>query len=293
VLSAVEAALRSQGGHRDLDWRARLLDVWAAGEAAASLGFWAARLSDELDGAGAERGGLEGQAAVLCPAAKLFGTSITSEMLRKAAALMGGRGAEPDRDLAGKLLGSKLIDAQVEAVYLGPEAIQRGQIAAFMIDESFQAQFLAWTLEMRGLAPGMPGAGAVAAAMELWSWTIGVLGRTVWPRQSIAFPMTDALGWLLAARALILDVLALRSSGDAGEAADFYLDLATIQAVHAAGHVARICSGVLFGRRPEVALPEGTRAAFAATRSRVYPTFSGLLLARERSIDRLRAGIIE
>jgi hypothetical protein len=88
-----------------------VVDLWAAGEAAASLGFSAVRLSDDR------------QAAVLCPAAKLFSTVRASEILRIAV----GTG----------VAGRKLIDAQLEAVYLGPEAIQRREIAAFMIDPTF------------------------------------------------------------------------------------------------------------------------------------------------------------
>jgi hypothetical protein len=257
VLSAVAALIRSRSrSEPNGAWPARLLDMWAAGEAAASLGFSAAQLCDE--------GGLQRHAEVICPAAKLFSTVTTCAMLPHLAA-------------EGVGLRDKLADAQVEAMYLGPEAIQRRQISAFMVDEAFRAQFGSWSRDMREAKTIAPCAGTVAAAMELWSWTLDRLREASLfreARQSVTFPMADALCELLAARALTVDVLAL------GRPA-FYIDLAMIQSVRAAGLVAQICCGLLLGH--DVA--EGTMVDL---RARVFATFSGVAPARERAIEFIR-----
>jgi alkylation response protein AidB-like acyl-CoA dehydrogenase len=269
LLCAMETVITT---HADLP--EHLLDVWAAGEAAASLGFSAARLSDDVDNAAAERTFLETQAAVICPAAKLFSTETTCAMLPKVAASLSNYGSGP--------IGSEpIIDAQLETVYLGPNAIQRRQISAFMIDDAFQTQFNSWTREMRELARHAPYVSPLAAAMELWSWTLDHLRRARGPdglllfrdaRQSVIFPMADALSELLAARALTMDVLTLSEPWQT-----FYKDLAMIQSVHAAGRAAQICSGFLFGHQTMVAL-----------RAKLYASFAGLRLARSRAIEFIR-----
>jgi hypothetical protein len=267
----------------------QLLDIWAAGEAAASLGFSAARLSDELDLAEAGGAALERRAVVICPAAKLFSTEVASAMLPRAAA---------------GFLSDMLVDAQLEAAYLGPAAVQRRQISAFMIDEAFLAEFAAWTGEMRRLAAHAPWTGTVAAAMELWSWTLDRLRQTKdsrgapiyrEARQSITFPMADGLCWLLAVRALTLDVLMLRScavlpgESNTKESVDsFYFDLATVQAVQAGGRVAQLCTGLLFGHDPQVTLPEGLRTTFSTLRAKLHESFCGVILVRNRASEFVR-----
>jgi len=259
LLSAVAAVIRlRRRNEQDDEWAGRLLDVWAAGEAAASLGFSAARLCDEA--------GLDGQAQVICPAAKLFSTVTTCAMLPHVAAYGVG-------------LRDKLADAQLEAVYLGPEAIQRRQISAFMIDEDFRAQFAGWSRDMREAKTIAPCAGTIAAAMELWSWTLDRLREAALfreARQSIPFSMADALSELLAARALSLDALTLEREDGA-----FYRDLGMIQSVHAAGRVVQICCGLLL--RHDVA--EGTMVDLRAS---VFASFSGVAPARERAIEFIR-----
>jgi hypothetical protein len=65
------------------------------------------------------------------------------------------------------------MDAQLEATYEGPEAVQRRQLSVTMTDELFLAQFRAWIREMRRIANDRPGTGActLATAMQLWLWT--------------------------------------------------------------------------------------------------------------------------
>jgi len=287
VLASMLVSCRTARGDRGR--LGELLDLWAAGEAAASLGFLAARLSDDLDSAGAERAALERRAAVVCPAAKLFSTERASALLPIAAAIVGEcRALEAD----GGFVAYKLIDAQLEAAYLGPDAAQRRQISAFMTDPAFLAEFAEWTSEMRQLAS--PGAVTLAAAMELWSWTLGRLRSTRDSRgvpifreasQAVTFPMADGLSWLLAARALVLDVLTLPANG---LVESFYFDLATIHSAQAAGRVAQLCTGLLFGCHSQGALPNDARDNFAVLRATIDKSLYGVMSARERAIGFVR-----
>jgi hypothetical protein len=268
-----------------------VIDLWATGEAAAALGFSAVRLSDDLDRFGAGSRSLESQTAVICPAAKLFSTTRASDMLRIAASIVGN-----DRtfEAGSGFVGHKLIDAQLEAVYFGPEAAQRREIAAFMTDPAFLAEFEAWTLEIRQ-AEG-PGAIILAAAMSLWSWTMGHLrhakdsrGLPVFRdvRQTVTFQAADALSWLLAARALVLDVCALKT-GDDGAVESFYVDLATVFSAQAAGSVAQVCTGLLFGCDPQFVHGTETCNQFTILRTALYESLAGAILARERAIQFIR-----
>jgi alkylation response protein AidB-like acyl-CoA dehydrogenase len=299
----------------------RLVDIWATGEASASLGFAAARLFDELDPLEkvkdqflAEKG-LTGRAAikelskkqqgalelvkqraagifpaeqsdlpagsrqpanplvrfvmldslanVLCPACKLWNTGHGANMMREAVSLMGGYGVTED---CPGFLGQKWMDAQLEATYEGPEAVQRLQLSITMTNELFLAQFAQWTAEMKRVASDRPGTGActLGTAMSLWRWTLqqaqtatdadgGKLYHK--SRQGVTFPLADALCWLLAARQFILDVIELETKGAENPAlADglagtvaFFNDLCHVQAARAAGEVGRICAEIVHG----------------------------------------------
>jgi hypothetical protein len=180
-------------------------------------------------------------------------------------------------------------------VYFGPEAAQRREIAVFMTDPAFLAEFETWTLEMRR-AEGLPGAIILAAARELWSWTLGDLRhakdsrglpgfRDV--RQAVTFPAADALSWLLAARALALDVLALKT-GDDGPVESFYIDLATSFSAQAAGSVAQVCTELLFGCDPQFVHGAETCNEFTIVRTKLYESLAGAMLARKRAIGFIR-----
>ncbi len=343
LLSAIEPVIRYQRGRfrggeggpgsprYDLglqmkeDALHRLVDIWAMGEASASLGFAAARLFDEFDPQEREkdrifaersvRGGraqlralrevntaaLEylGQLArpeaerdtartaelaadplvaylvsdslanVLCPACKLWNTGNGATMMREAVSLMGGYGITED---CPGFLGQKWMDAQLEATYEGPEAVQRRQLSVTMTNELFLAQFRRWIAELRALGGELPGTGAcsLASAMELWLWTLRYLldavdaeGRKLYrdQRQGVTFPMADALCWLLASRYQILDTLELVRRGPDNPAlaealpglTRFFADLCHVQAARAAGEVGRICAELAFGylRHPD------------------------------------------
>jgi len=305
-----------QGIQQREDALHRLVDVWATGEAATSLGFATARLFDELEpiekqktailkergiqGGRAElkalreseQGAIElasliaqdsdsprrqeleadplvnfvlkdAEANVLCPATKLWNTGHGANLLREAVSLMGGYGITED---CPGFLGNKWMDAQLEATYEGPEAVQRRQLTVTMTSEVFLAQFRAWTTEMRRIASTKPGTGActLASAMQMWQWTLNHLQKATDPsggklyhgqRQGVTFALADALCWLVASRAQILDVLELEARGPDDPVASeglqgtvqFLSDLCHTQAAAAAGEVSRICAELVFG----------------------------------------------
>ena len=202
-------------------------------------------------------------ANVLCPACKLWNTGHGANMMREAVSLMGGYGITED---CPGFLGHKWMDAQLEATYEGPEAVQRRQLSVTMTDELFLAQFRQWIREMRQIANDRPGTGActLATAMQMWLWTLNHLQKATdadgaklyqSSRQGVTFPLADALCWLLASRCQILDVLELEKQGPrnptvaeglAGPAA-FFTDLCHVQTARAAGEVGRICAELVFG----------------------------------------------
>jgi alkylation response protein AidB-like acyl-CoA dehydrogenase len=296
----------------------RLVDIWAAGEASASLGFEAARLFDVLDPlekqkdqwlaekkltgraalkelAAKQKNALEllqiasqsvgerdlkrqeeleadllvqfvkldSLAGVLCPACKLWNTGHGATMMREAVSLMGGYGVTED---CPGFLGQKWMDAQLEATYEGPEAVQRLQLSITMNNELFLAQFKQWILEMRRIASERPGTGActLASAMQLWFWTLNHVqeardadGVKLYhkTRQGVTFPLADALCWLLAARQFTLDVIELETKGAANPAladglagtVNFFMDLCHVQCARAAGEISRICAELVHG----------------------------------------------
>ena len=320
-----------QGIQQREDALHRLVDVWACGEAAASLGFATARLFDELDpiekqktailkeqgiaGGRAEMKALresearaialtrmrpddparadleadplvqfvlrDAEANVLCPATKLWNTGHGANVMREAVSLMGGYGIT--EDCPGFLAG-KWMDAQLEATYEGPEAVQRRQLSVTMTADVFLAQFRAWVAEMRRIASTHAGTGActLASAMQMWLWTLNHLQKATdaagnklyhGNRQGVTFPMADALCWLLASRCQILDVLELEQRGAADAllaeslpgTVQFLSDLCHVQAAQAAGEVGRICAELVFGYNQHPSWDEeGRRHCFSA-----------------------------
>jgi alkylation response protein AidB-like acyl-CoA dehydrogenase len=302
-----------QGIQQREDALHRLVDVWATGEAAASLGFAAARIFDKLDPIEkqktailAERGIVGGRAAlkalreseqrairrlktdtgddgrgdvaadplvqfvledaeanVLCPATKLWNTGNGANLMREAVSLMGGYGITED---CPGFLASKWMDAQLEATYEGPEAVQRRQLTVTMTSEVFLALFRTWIAEMRRIGSSHPGTGActLATAMRMWLWTLEHLQKATdasgaklyhGQRQGVTFPLADALCWLLASRYQILDVLELEQRGATDPSVadelvgtvQFLSDLCHVQSARAAGEVSRICAELVFG----------------------------------------------
>jgi len=334
-----------QGIQQREDALHRLVDVWATGEAAASLGFATARLFDELDplekqktailnergisGGRAEMKALreseqraiellslkegdgrradleadplvqfalkDAEANVLCPATKLWNTGHGANMMREAVSLMGGYGITED---CPGFLANKWMDAQLEATYEGPEAVQRRQLTITMTNEVFLAQFSAWTRGMRSIASTHPGTGActLASAMKLWSWTLSylqkatdALGNKLYQgqRQGVTFALADALSWLVASRCQILDVLELEKQGAESAGSDvglegtvqFLSDLCHTQAAQAAGEVSRICAELVFGytRHPSWDETEHRSCFMAAELEEFEETMPGIM----------------
>jgi hypothetical protein len=158
------------------------------------------------------------------------------------------------------------MDAQLEATYEGPEAVQRRQLSITMADEVFLSQFKDWIREMRLIGNDRPGTGAcsLATAMQMWLWTLNHLQKALdadggklyqSSRQGVTFPLADALCWLLAARCQILDLLELEKKGPQNPTVAegltgtlaFLTDLAHVQAARSAGEVGRVCAGLVFG----------------------------------------------
>jgi alkylation response protein AidB-like acyl-CoA dehydrogenase len=223
---------------------------------------------------------LDAQVNVLCPAAKLWNTGYGATVMREAVSLMGGYGITED---CPGFIGKKWMDAQLEATYEGPEAVQRRHLSVTMSSPLWLAQMKQWARELRHIAAMHPGAGGctIASAIELWLWTFRHLetardadGQKLFqsPRQGVTFKLADALAWIVASRMQILDVVRLREEGAAvlGDAlpgtARFFADLAHVQAARAAGEVGRICSELVNGYNRHPAWDEdGRRACWSAT----------------------------
>jgi len=304
ILSTVELYLRTdprcQPGD-SLDVWQRMADAWAIGEAAASLGFSAARLSDDLDTTGIQTDASRSEASVLCPAAKLFSTSQVTAMLQTVAAL--GIIGPAESDPGG--IHGKLADAQLEALYMGPEALQRRLISTAMIDGEFLQQFRAWTEELDLLASSLPltGIRCLVAGMRLWDWTLEQLRQQVDScgarlysdaRQGVGFPMADGLCQLLAARSLVLDVLELekRKPNAAGEGslAGHFSDLSTIASARAAASVGQTCTALLLGYDGRFPVSTVTRSVFDHLRTSVDVSLYGTMAARDRAASFICAG---
>jgi alkylation response protein AidB-like acyl-CoA dehydrogenase len=223
---------------------------------------------------------LDAQANVLCPAVKLWNTGQGAAVMREAVSLMGGYGITED---CPGFLGQKWMDAQLEATYEGPEAVQRRQLSVTMVSEVFLEQLRYWIREMREVAARRPGIGSctLASAMELWLWTLLHLqqasdaeGAKLYhgTRQGVTFPLADALCWLLASRAQILDVLELEARGPENPVVAeglsgllaFLTDLCHVQAARAAGEAGRICAELVYGYSRHPAWDDATCASCEA-----------------------------
>lgn len=206
---------------------------------------------------------LDAEANVLCPATKLWNTGHGATVMREALSLMGGYGITED---CPGFLPYKWMDAQLEATYEGPEAVQRRQLSVTMTGELFLAIVKGWIRELRRVAATRPGTGActLATAFELWLWTYRHLagatdanGERLYQsaRQGVSFPLADALAWLCAARAQVLDLVALEEQGPSHPTlaegfaglGQFMTDLCHVQTARTAGEVGRICAELVHG----------------------------------------------
>jgi alkylation response protein AidB-like acyl-CoA dehydrogenase len=268
-----------------------LAELWAEGEAATSLGFSAVRSCDEFD-----RTQEQTRISALLPAAaKLFSSSRLPELLRQVAV------GEPYASATGLALHEKIIDAQIESMYMGPEALQRRQLSAAMIYPGFNDELRAGMAELEALEQRsvQPAIGSLAAGMRLWLWTLDQLRQQTDARgarhyadarQGVTFAMADALADLLAVRALIVNVLARENHGSCSVAdARILADLCTLAAGRAAGRVAQLCTGVYFGYAERFSITAGAREAFDELQKKLYGSLKGTWDAQLRLALTLRA----
>jgi alkylation response protein AidB-like acyl-CoA dehydrogenase len=241
----------------------------------------------------------ESLANVLCPACKLWNTGYGATMMREAVSLMGGYGITED---CPGFLTQKWTDAQLEATYEGPEAVQRRQLSITINSEIFLSQFRLWIKDLRAINEKRPGTGAgtLANAMELWLWTLDFLQKTKdadgkplyhSSRHGVVFPFVDALCWLLASRQQILDLLELEAKGPENPVVaeglagyvNFFSDLCHVQAARSAGEAGRICAELVYGYQRDVAAINAEDTAFAALRHKVDVSMAGARLYKDRA----------
>jgi len=250
----------------------------------------------------------ESLANVLCPACKLWNTGYGATIMREAVSLMGGYGITED---CPGFLFQKWTDQQLEATYEGPEAVQRRQLSITLTSGLFLAQFRLWINELEKIAVENPdvGAGTLAAAMELWVWTLGYLqaakdaeGKALYHsnRHGVVFPFADALCWLLASRYQILDVLELQAKGPENPVlaeglagfVNFFSDLSHTQAGRAAGEVSRICADLVHGFLAHKGAGDPGLNGFYELRRKTEEALRGSRLAKDRAATALSQVVI-
>jgi hypothetical protein len=291
ALATVQRQISSASPQKGARFRLALADLWATGEAAASLGFAAVRLSDDLKRA--ENASL---AALLSSAAKLYSSSRIAETLIEVSAHTDAASQ------ASQELQARLIDAQIEEMYMGPSALQRRLVSAAMTGARFLAGFEPWTQSIERAAERLPQAGlpALAEGMRLWHWTLQRLRERVDgrgaklycdARQGVSFAMADALCELLAARSMALDLLQAERNfaGRDQQIVSVFSDLLAVAAGRAASRCAQICTDLLFGYAERFPVSSVEQKIFNAQRARLFFTLRGTLNARQRVADFLRA----
>lgn len=332
-----------QGLQQKEDAQQRLVDVWAMGEAGASMGFTAAREADIFDPIEkekermlAEQGCLtarkqfamirkknqetieyidlmysgENEArkaeleadnlvkfnyldkllGVIIPTTKLWNTGVGATFMREAISLVGGYGIT--EDCPGFLM-NKWADAQLEATYEGPEAVQRMHLTITQADPVFRHLFGKFAEDMT--ASSAAGSDAMAAGIRMWLSAYDFLtenkdadGAKLYhrKRQGVTFPMADAVGWLLAAYYLFKDVAELKEKGGMNPTvaegleglSGFYDDMAQVMAARAVGEAGRILSELVYGYASE-----GDVSGFAALRTEADIAMAGAKLAKDRA----------
>ena len=267
----------------DAEFPLAMADLWATGEAAASLGFCAARLNDELDAA-TNRTTDAMLAALFSSAAKLFSSSHVAESLRQTAAWS-------KRDAPATIaLHGLVMDAQIEDMYMGPSALQRRMVSAAMTDARFLAKFQEWTAAIDELAKHRTEMRSLAAGMRLWQWTLERLlehtdtrGAKQFcdARQGVTFAMADALCGLLAARSLALDVLEMEHRSQCKENATIFRDLSILAAGRAAARASQICVELLCGYAERFPVSGAELRTLAILRADLCASLRGTMDARE------------
>ncbi len=209
----------------------------------------------------------DARANILNPGTKLWNTGYGATMMREAVTLMGGYGTTED---CPGFLGQKWMDAQLEATYEGPEAVQRRHLTLGMTSNVFRKEFSLMATELETIAETWPemGTAALAKAMKLWDYTLDHLlstndanGKKLYhnKRQGVTFPFADALCWLLASRYMVMDVIELEEKGSENSLLsesidaylDFYANLCKVQIARANAEVCKVCAELVHGYATE------------------------------------------
>jgi hypothetical protein len=258
-----------------------IADLWATAEAAASLGFSAARLCDEPDSEGAPDHAAASNSNLFSSAAKLFASTRIIPALSRVAAVAGANPVELRR---------YIVDAQVEAVYMGPDASQRRLISAAMTTETFAAMASAWIENLQDRRHNTSAAKILTTGFKLWSSTLGLLrseassgseGAFHSLRQAAGFAMADSLCGLLAARSLLLDSAELEvSTPDAN--AGVVEDLVHLASAHAVSHAVQTSISLISGGSTAASPGKSLRREWATLRAEACASLTGFQYARER-----------
>ncbi len=248
----------------------------------------------------------DARANIMNPATKLWNTGWGANVMREAVTLMGGYGVTED---CPGFLPQKWMDAQLEATYEGPEAVQRRHLTLGMGSAVFQKELELWQKKLKKVAKEWPatGAAALAAALELWVWSFNYLkshkdanARALFhgKRQGVTFPLADSICWLVASYYQLQDLLELKKAGPmnpvVAENLDNYLaffaDLCAVQTCRAAGEASRICGSLIFSYAQQPC--DAELEEFDQLRARMDRLTAGAGLAKDRAASALTGVMI-
>ena len=222
---------------------------------------------------------LDAVASVLGPAVKLWNTGHGATVMREAVSLMGGHGITED---CPGFLGYKWMDAQLEATYEGPEAVQRRQLSS--VDDRRRCSWPSTgcgSTTCGACRRQRPGTGActLATAMQMWLWTLQSPAVRHRPVRREALPelapgrdvSRSPTRWRGCSPRASRSSTSSNSStagaarpavaGQLAEVVPFLMDLCHVQAARTAGEVGRICTELLFGYRRHPAWDGPDRAS--------------------------------
>lgn len=248
----------------------------------------------------------DARANIMNPATKLWNTGWGATVMREAVTLMGGYGVTED---CPGFLPQKWMDAQLEATYEGPEAVQRRHLTLGMASGIFQKEITLWQNKLLRIGSEWPGTGAtaLAAALELWQWSYEYLAthkdrneKALYhgKRQGVTFPLADSICWLVAAFYQLQDLLELKEKGPMNPVVaenlhnytGFFADLCNVQIARAVGEVGRICSNLVFAYAVD---PEAAELAeFDQLRGRMERKIAGSGIAKDRAASALTGVMI-
>ncbi len=242
----------------------------------------------------------DARANILNPGTKLWNTGYGATMMREAVTLMGGYGTTED---CPGFLGQKWMDAQLEATYEGPEAVQRRHLTLGVTSKIFRKEYSLMIAELERIAAEQPDLGtkALASAMKLWEFTLDHLqqssdanGKKLYhnKRQGVTFPFMDTLCWLIASRYFALDIVELKEKGPLNPVLaenleayiSFYEKLSKVQIARTVGEVIRCCGEIVFGYATEET--EGINQ-FRELQKQAEESVIGFKLAKEQAAEAL------